>query len=48
MDGFREERGVMIMDNSTTFLPDASVTRDINCVSGFNGYSFELISTGKY
>jgi hypothetical protein len=48
LDGHREEGGVMIMDNSTTFLPDASVTRDINCVSGFNGYSFELISTGKY
>jgi hypothetical protein len=48
LDGIREENGVMIIDDSTTFLPDASVGRDVNCVAGNTGYSFQLISSGKY
>jgi hypothetical protein len=48
LDGIREENGVMIIDDSTTFLPDASVVRDVTCATADGGYSFQLISSGKY
>jgi hypothetical protein len=47
-DGVREEDGVMIIDDSATFLPNASVSRDVVCVAEVFVYSFQLISTGKY
>jgi hypothetical protein len=49
LDGVTEADGVLIIMNSTTLLPNASISIGFSCVSaqGF-GYSFELTSTGKY